>query len=865
MTSTGKEGSGAQHAQYVGPYRLEKTLGKGQTGLVKLGVHCVTCQKVAIKIVNREKLSESVLMKVEREIAILKLIEHPHVLKLHDVYENKKYLYLVLEHVSGGELFDYLVKKGRLTPKEARKFFRQIISALDFCHSHSICHRDLKPENLLLDEKNNIRIADFGMASLQVGDSLLETSCGSPHYACPEVIRGEKYDGRKADVWSCGVILFALLVGALPFDDDNLRQLLEKVKRGVFHMPHFIPPDCQNLLRGMIEVDASKRLTLEHIQKHIWYIGGKNEPEPEQPIPRKVQIRSLPSLEDIDPDVLDSMHSLGCFRDRNKLLQDLLSEEENQEKMIYFLLLDRKERYPSHEDEDLPPRNEIDPPRKRVDSPMLNRHGKRRPERKSMEVLSVTDGGSPVPARRAIEMAQHGQSKTMFSKSLDISEANPKFNKEERMASADPLGSRSISGASSGLSTSPLSSPRVTPHPSPRGSPLPTPKGTPVHTPKESPAGTPNPTPPSSPSIGGMPWRTRLNSIKNSFLGSPRFHRRKLQVPTPEEMSNLTPESSPELAKKSWFGNFINLEKEEQIFVVIKDKPLSSIKADIVHAFLSIPSLSHSVISQTSFRAEYKSTGGPAVFQKPVKFQVDITYTEGGEAQKENGIYSVTFTLLSGPSRRFKRVVETIQAQLLSTHDQPSVQQLSDTTNCMELMTGRLSKCGSPLSNFFDVIKQLFSDEKNGQELSRKVNMSATASPSVLCGHLLTEGNRCRLSKDQSCLRFPASPLPSGSGLLPHFSPDTSPMHAWFFFSPLFFFFGAPQERSAQLWDCRVWAQRRLQIVGVNYLPLATSVRAGERSPEREGVGKETGVAGAQCSMNPEHVLIRNQPGATQN
>ncbi|XP_029697546.1 serine/threonine-protein kinase BRSK2 isoform X1 [Takifugu rubripes] len=695
MSSSGKDNSGAQHANYVGPYRLEKTLGKGQTGLVKLGVHCVTCQKVAIKIVNREKLSESVLMKVEREIAILKLIEHPHVLKLHDVYENKKYLYLVLEHVSGGELFDYLVKKGRLTPKEARKFFRQIMSALDFCHSHSICHRDLKPENLLLDEKNNIRIADFGMASLQVGDSLLETSCGSPHYACPEVIRGEKYDGRKADVWSCGVILFALLVGALPFDDDNLRNLLEKVKLGVFHMPHFIPPDCQNLLRGMIEVDASKRLTLEQIQKHTWYIGGKNEPEPEQPVPRKVTIRSLPSADDIDPDVLDSMHSLGCFRDKNKLLKDLLSDDDNQEKMIYFLLLDRKERYPSQEDQNLPPRNEIDPPRKRVDSPMLNRHGKRRPERKSMEVLSVTDGGSPVPARRAIDMTQHGQrcgwSKSVYSKSLDIPDARTKRSKEER--------SRSISGASSGLSTSPLSSPRVTPHPSPRGSPLPTPKGTPVHTPKDSPAGTPTPTPPSSPSIGGMPWRTRLNSIKNSFLGSPRFHRRKLQVPTQEEMSSLTPESSPELAKKSWFGNFINLEKEEQIFIVIKDKPLSSIKADIVHAFLSIPSLSHSVISQTSFRAEYKSTAGPTVFQKPVKFQVDITYTESTAATKENGIYSVTFTLLSGPSRRFKRVVETIQSQLLSTHDQPGVQQLS----------------GSPLSNFFDVIKQLFSDEKNGQ------------------------------------------------------------------------------------------------------------------------------------------------------
>uniref|UniRef100_A0A9J7XFN1 BR serine/threonine kinase 2b n=1 Tax=Cyprinus carpio carpio TaxID=630221 RepID=A0A9J7XFN1_CYPCA len=647
MSSSGKDNT-SQHANYVGPYRLEKTLGKGQTGLVKLGIHCVTCQKVAIKIVNREKLSESVLMKVEREIAILKLIEHPHVLKLHDVYENKKYLYLVLEHVSGGELFDYLVKKGRLTPKEARKFFRQIISALDFCHSHSICHRDLKPENLLLDEKNNIRIADFGMASLQVGDSLLETSCG------------------KADVWSCGVILFALLVGALPFDDDNLRNLLEKVKLGVFHMPHFIPPDCQNLLRGMIEVDATKRLTLEQIQKHTWYIGGKNEPEPEQPVPRKVAIRTLPSTEDIDPDVLESMHSLGCFRDKNKLMKDLLSDDDNQEKMIYFLLLDRKERYPCHEDQNLPPRNEIDPPRKRVDSPLLTRHNKRRPERKSMEVLSVTEGGSPVPVRRAIDMAQHGQRYSSASLlSVPLSPLSP-----IRLHHLHPLAGTDHNGKS-------IPTIQVTPHPSPRGSPLPTPKGTPVHTPKESPAGTPSPTPPPSPSIGGMPWRTRLNSIKNSFLGSPRFHRRKLQVPTQEEMSNLTPDSSPELAKKSWFGNFINLEKEEQIFVVIRDKPLSSIKADIVHAFLSIPSLSHSVVSQTSFRAEYKSTAGPTVFQKPVKFQVDITYTESTAATKENGIYSVTFTLLSGPSRRFKRVVETIQTQLLSTHDQPGVQQLS--------------------------------------------------------------------------------------------------------------------------------------------------------------------------------------------
>ncbi|TNN54293.1 Serine/threonine-protein kinase BRSK2 [Liparis tanakae] len=582
-----KELSLSQSAQYVGPYRLEKTLGKGQTGLVKLGVHCITGQKVAIKIVNREKLSESVLMKVEREIAILKLIEHPHVLKLHDVYENNKYLYLVLEHVSGGELFDYLVKKGRLTPKEARKFFRQIISALDFCHSHSICHRDLKPENLLLDEKNNIRIADFGMASLQVGDSLLETSCGSPHYACPEVIRG-----------------------ALPFDHDNLRQLLEKVKSGVFHMPHFIPPDCQSLLKGMIEVNPEKRLTLEAIQKHSWYLGGRNEPCPEQPPPRRVCVKQISSLTELDPDVLDSMHSLGCFRDRGKLTRDLQS----------------------------------DPPRKRVDSPMLTRHGRCRPERKSLEVLSVTEQGSPTPPRRALDTAAHSQR------------------------------SRSVSGASTGLSSSPLSSPRSHQSPvftfsqsdvtsatatlltkEPKQGNATAPRSARPH---DKPKAPPNPKTQTLPTKGPAE-RPHLQPIKSLPLHNPSS-----RSPSPSPLVSPIPRfffpssSLLKLAKKSWFGNFIGLEKEEQIFVVIRDKPLSSVKADIVHAFLSIPSLSHSVLSQTSFRAEYKSSGGPSVFQKPVKFQVDIAFSEGErerdrerterEGRRETGIYSVTFTLISG-------------------------------------------------------------------------------------------------------------------------------------------------------------------------------------------------------------------------
>ncbi|XP_022824013.1 serine/threonine-protein kinase BRSK1 [Spodoptera litura] len=703
--------------QYVGPFRLEKTLGKGQTGLVKLGVHCVTGKKVAIKIINREKLSESVLMKVEREIAIMKLIEHPHVLGLSDVYENKKYLYLVLEHVSGGELFDYLVKKGRLTPKEARRFFRQIISALDFCHSHSICHRDLKPENLLLDERNNIKIADFGMASLQPAGSLLETSCGSPHYACPEVIRGEKYDGRRADVWSCGVILYALLVGALPFDDDNLRQLLEKVKRGVFHVPHFVPPDCQQLLRGMIEVNPEKRMTLAEITRHPWVTaGGRGELEQELPMMEVVQTRVLPSAEAIDPDVLQAICSLGCFKQREKLIQELLSPHHNTEKVIYFLLLERKRRRPARDDEPRPaaPALPPDPPRKRLDTCRVNGQ--------SAHFGQISEG-SPITPRR---------SQYRFGRSRSASGRRGEGRSSPQLPASPPTGHTphrvSSLGGTPATPGSPLASPSIREHHHQRAnstgptislnisgepgeaviiineSPV---MGSSVavrpHSPSQThrvrersslpgpPSTTQSPAQPSlfpnlgtitSVAPGGVgssavcgvgpcggagaaaaPWRVRLATIKNSFLGSPRFHRRKMQ--TSSEEVHLTPESSPELTKRSWFGSLLlSADKEETFTALVKGKPLATVKADLIHAFLSIAELSHSVLSPMSFRVEYKrGSNAPAMFQRHVRFQVDIsTITKApGENGKEY-LYAITFTLLSGNIRRFRRVCEVVQA-----------------------------------------------------------------------------------------------------------------------------------------------------------------------------------------------------------
>ncbi|KAF6210906.1 hypothetical protein GE061_014018 [Apolygus lucorum] len=713
--------SGSEQHQYVGPYRLEKTLGKGQTGLVKLGVHCVTSKKVAIKIINREKLSESVLMKVEREIAIMKLIDHPHVLGLSDVYENKKYLYLVLEHVSGGELFDYLVKKGRLTPKEARRFFRQIISALDFCHSHSICHRDLKPENLLLDEKNNIKIADFGMASLQPGGSMLETSCGSPHYACPEVIRGEKYDGRRADVWSCGVILYALLVGALPFDDDNLRQLLEKVKRGVFHIPHFVPPDCQNLLRGMIEVNPEKRLTLTDINRHPWVTaGGKGELELELPMMEVVQTHIIPSVADMDTDVLQAITSLGCFKERDKLIQELLNPNHNTEKVIYFLLLERKRRRPALEDEAEQVVARVraessDPPRKRVDTCINGA--------KSLQYAQISEG-SPITPRK--QPFQNRHQNRRGSNSSSNSNSSLSLQPPSPTAISVPPSDRSTSSfrpspSGSHHNSSQVASPMHSPHARPASVVAASPASiqvvnssailpqSPIHqhrTSAPSEASDPTPTitiagthgnivPPGSPHTSNH-WRSRLTTIKNSFLGSPRFHRRKLQASSEEV--GLTPESSPELTKKSWFGSLMTSEKDETLTVLVKGKPLASVKADLIHAFLSIAELSHSVSSPMSFRVEYRrGATGAAMFQRQVRFQVDISSVSKPSNPKEH-LYAVTFSLISGNIRRFRRVCEHIQSQICSRRPPSSPRasrkfatELSESSSCGSDTSERLS------------------------------------------------------------------------------------------------------------------------------------------------------------------------------
>ncbi|CCO29331.1 hypothetical protein BN14_03340 [Rhizoctonia solani AG-1 IB] len=182
-------------------------------------------------------------------------------MSLYDLQETETEFYLALEYVQGGELFDYIVSRGRLPESEALFYFKQIIYGLDYCHRFNISHRDLKPENILLDKNMNVKIADFGMAALEVANGMLETSCGSPHYASPEIVAGQAYHGASSDIWSCGVVLFALLTSRLPFDHPDIRVLLKKVKVGKYEMHEDISPLARDLLRRMLVVDPERRIT----------------------------------------------------------------------------------------------------------------------------------------------------------------------------------------------------------------------------------------------------------------------------------------------------------------------------------------------------------------------------------------------------------------------------------------------------------------------------------------------------------------------------------------------------------------------------------------------------------------------------
>nr|XP_056708810.1 serine/threonine-protein kinase MARK1 isoform X4 [Euleptes europaea] len=316
---------------HIGNYRLLKTIGKGNFAKVKLARHVLTGREVAVKIIDKTQLNPTSLQKLFREVRIMKILNHPNIVKLFEVIETEKTLYLVMEYASGGEVFDYLVAHGRMKEKEARAKFRQIVSAVQYCHQKCIVHRDLKAENLLLDGDMNIKIADFGFSNEFTIGNKLDTFCGSPPYAAPELFQGKKYDGPEVDVWSLGVILYTLVSGSLPFDGQNLKELRERVLRGKYRIPFYMSTDCENLLKKLLVLNPIKRGSLEQIMKDRWMNVGHEEEE------LKPYIEPEPDFNDTKR--IDIMVTMGFARDE---IHDSLVNQKYDEVMATYLLLGRK-------------------------------------------------------------------------------------------------------------------------------------------------------------------------------------------------------------------------------------------------------------------------------------------------------------------------------------------------------------------------------------------------------------------------------------------------------------------------------------------------------------------------------------------
>lgn len=318
-------------SKQIGNYVLTKTIGKGTFGKVKLATHNLTGSKVAVKILEKEKIKDSSdTERVAREIKILKLVKHSNIVQLYDIIETSKELYLIMELAEGGELFDYIVARSKLKEAEACRFLSQILQGVEYLQKVMVVHRDLKPENLLIDGNKCIKIVDFGLSNVYKTGETLKTACGSPCYAAPEMIAGKRYHGATVDVWSCGVILFAMICGYLPFEDPNTSLLYKKILTADYKCAKWVSSEAQDLLKKILNTDPEKRYTIEMIRSHPWFTSHMQQSEP---VPA-----DLPQIQE---ETIKAAEVLGI--DRSLLLESLNNNRYNNATATYWLLQKKKE------------------------------------------------------------------------------------------------------------------------------------------------------------------------------------------------------------------------------------------------------------------------------------------------------------------------------------------------------------------------------------------------------------------------------------------------------------------------------------------------------------------------------------------
>ncbi|EMD32615.1 hypothetical protein CERSUDRAFT_118650 [Gelatoporia subvermispora B] len=347
-------------ASKLGEYTVINEIAEGTFGKVKMAVHTVTGHKVAMKFISKQVIAATkTKTRVQREVEYMRTLRHPHIIKLYEVISTPTDIIIVLEY-AGGELFNYIVQNGRMPEPQARRFFQQLISGIEYSHRLKIVHRDLKPENVLLDNDLNVKIADFGLSNEIKDGDFLKTSCGSPNYAAPEVIRGNLYTGPEIDVWSCGVILYVMLCGRLPFEDDDVQTLFTKISQGVYHMPSHLSNDARDLINGMLAVDPVKRITVPEILQHKFFTTDLPRylsplPPPPGPVlgtlsslvtpPKALDFEVIEGLGRIEEDIVEDLTSRMEGVDKEDVWESLRRDDGpqgNAVKVAYMLLRDKR-------------------------------------------------------------------------------------------------------------------------------------------------------------------------------------------------------------------------------------------------------------------------------------------------------------------------------------------------------------------------------------------------------------------------------------------------------------------------------------------------------------------------------------------
>ena len=264
----------------IGDYLLLSTIGRGTFSKVKLGLHLPTKQKVAIKILDKEKINdEADIERIRREIHILSILRHPNIVQLYETINSDNTIYIIMEYIEGKDLFQYIYSMQHLTEYKSSQLFRQLISCLEYIHKLGIVHRDIKPENILLNKNKKIlKLVDFGLGNTYKKDELIKTACGSPCYAAPEMISGKDYEGFYSDLWSCGVVLYCMLVGRLPFDDEDIKKLYHNIKLANYVMPNFLSNYAQDILRRILVTNPKRRIKLDELKRHPFILLSEKTP-----------------------------------------------------------------------------------------------------------------------------------------------------------------------------------------------------------------------------------------------------------------------------------------------------------------------------------------------------------------------------------------------------------------------------------------------------------------------------------------------------------------------------------------------------------------------------------------------------------